>query len=142
MNDARDGPPANMDFSDLSRETMALMVVYSRAIGATNSIPALSTSVIFLYFFLLGLPILGLILFVVGAVDLILIAVRRIFGRPKMLVGRGLYARVVAAFSSIWDGELPAFRIFRARYLTRLYLFYRAQSSISGLRRVHNRCAR
>ncbi len=115
------------------------MVVYSRAIGASNSIPALSTSVFTLYFSIL-LWILGLELTViVGLFDLVLIAARSMFGRPKILIGRRLYAYVLRPFRSAWEGEVPALRIFRARYLTRLFLFYRAQSSMSALRRVHNR---
>ena len=35
--------------------------------------------------------------------------------------------------------KFPPSESFRSRYLTRLFLFYRAQSSIHGLRRVHNR---
>ena len=41
-------PTAN--FSSLSQETKALMVVYSRAIGACNLIPVVSTSIVQTYF--------------------------------------------------------------------------------------------
>src|SRR5260221_1375178 len=105
-------PPANLDFSDLSRETKRLMVVYSRAIGASNSIPALSTSVFTLYFSIF-LWSLGLYLTViVGLFDLVLIAARSIFGRPKILIGRRLYAYVLRPFRRAWEGEVPALRTF------------------------------
>ena len=69
---------------------------------------------------------------IVGFFDLILIAARSM---PKILIGKHLYAYALGPFRSAWDGEVPALKIFRVRYLTRLFLYYRAQASISGLRR-------
>lgn len=136
--------PTEQSLSDISRQARELMVIYSRAIGASNSIPALSTSVLTLYFyFLLWLLCLDVVV-LVGPIDLVLVIIRKLFRRPKVparpeWVGAKFYSYLFRPFTRAWEGEIPMMRLFRVRYLTRLFLFYRTQSSISGLRRVRNR---
>ena len=58
--------------------------------------------------------------------DLLLLASRRFFGRPKFYIGSRLYALALAPFRLHGKAKFPTFRIFRLRFLIRLFLFYLA----------------
>jgi hypothetical protein len=77
--------------------------------------------------------------FVLAPIDLALLVIRKIFGRPRVLVGRWVYSFLMRPLRSVWAGEIPALKLVRLRYLTRLLLFYYAQSRINALHNVFNR---
>src|SRR5262249_50652663 len=54
--------------------------------------------------------------------------------RPFFLVGRRLYRFLWSPVKSALVGEIPAARITRVRYLTRLFVLYHAQDRIDYLR--------
>ncbi|MEA2858522.1 MAG: hypothetical protein QOC72_561, partial [Methylobacteriaceae bacterium] len=131
---------AQIDLGELSREIGELMLLYCDAIGACTGIPRFS---------MLRLPTLFLrylwwylclfAFFPVAAIDIVILAIRAIFGRPRVLVGRRLYARLKLPLLSAWSGQIPAILVFRWRYLARLLLFYRAQLTMNALHRAFNR---
>ena len=114
---------------------------YCDAIGACKSIPVLSVLPLpKLYFQLLLWIICFELCFLLVPIDLCLYLARHLFGRPRFLLGRSVYAYLAMPLRrSVWDGEIPAFKILRMRYLTRLLLFYRAQAKINALHSVFNR---
>lgn len=132
-------PTGTVDQTDLiglSGEISALMSGYCDAIGACKSIPVLSVLPLPKLYFQLLLWIISFELcFLLVPIDLCLYLARHLFGRPRFLLGRSVYAYL----RSVWDGEIPAFKILRMRYLTRLLLFYRAQAKINALHSVFNR---
>ena len=57
----------------------------------------------------------------------------------KTCVGQESYRYLARPFRSIWAGEIPWFRIFRVRYITRLLLCYRSRRKIDALQDALNR---
>jgi hypothetical protein len=136
-------PTAAVDQFDLIRlssDISALMLGYCDAIGACRSIPTLSLlplPKLYVQFFLWLIALE--LCFLLVPIDLCLFLARRMFGRPRLVLGRVVYTYLAKPLRSAWDGEISAFKILRMRYLTRLLLFYRAQSKINALHSVFNR---
>jgi hypothetical protein len=139
------GPPSaaipnKIELVGLSDAIKRLMVRYSDAIEACGSVPTLSLlPPVKLYFELLLWLLATELCIVVAPIDLIIILCRKVFGRPRLVLGRQLYNYFMRPLLSVWSGEIPSFKIIRQRYLTRLLLFYRAQFIINALHRVYNR---
>lgn len=116
------------------------MLHYCDAVAACESIPTLSLQPVLKLtgqYFLWSLS-LELCLFT-ALIDLPLLLTRRIFGRPRFVLGRTLYGYVARPFRSVWAGEIPAFKVSRARYLTLILLLYCAQSKLNALHNAFNR---
>ncbi|MFZ3326321.1 MAG: hypothetical protein WA231_10670, partial [Methylocella sp.] len=118
-----------LDPGHLAREINCLMLRYCDAIEACELIPTLSLLPLLKLFFqfYVWVACLGLCLYP-ALIDLPLFLMRAIFGRPRFVLGRPLYVYVARPFRSVWEGEIPAFKIVRARYLTLTLLLYHAQS--------------
>lgn len=134
------GAVDQIDLIRLSGEISGLMLGYCDTIGACRSVPALSLlplPKLYIQFFvwLLGLELC----FLLVPIDLCLYLARHMFGRPRFVLGRTVYTYLAEPLRSAWHGEIPAFKILRMRYLTRLLLFYRAQATINALHSVFNR---
>jgi hypothetical protein len=71
-------------------------------------------------------------------VDLPLLLIRKIFGRPNFLLGRVFYRIIMWPFRAAWAGEAPALKLVRIRYLSRLLMFYHAQLRMDALHRSFN----
>ena len=71
--------------------------------------------------------------------DFILLLLRTTIGWPRLVLGRRVYRYLARPFRSIWAGEIPWFRIFRVRYITRLLLCYRSRRKIDALQDALNR---
>jgi hypothetical protein len=132
---------AQLDLDGLSGEISGLMLLYCDAIEACRSVQRFSILPLSILLFKFWLWLVCFeICFLVGPIDLLVIyPIRRVFGRPRFVLGRRVYACVMRPFQSAWDGEIPAIAVFRLRYLARLLLFYRAQLKINTLHRVFNR---
>ena len=136
----RIGPSNDLALGDLSARISTLMIRYCDAIEACGSVPTFSPLPILNLCFQYILWILCLAFSIVTLlIDLPLLLVRAGFGRPRFLLGRGLYWVIARPFRSAWKGEVSIFAVCRLRYLTRLLLFYRAQAKINALHRVYNR---
>lgn len=129
-----------IDLTALSEAITFLMVRYSDAIEACGPISRLSLlPLLKLYFqMLLWLFALELVILLLP-ITIITLIVRKVFGRSRVIVGERLHAMVAKPFRSAWEGEITSFRIIHQRYLTRLFLFYRAQFLINSLHRIYNR---
>jgi hypothetical protein len=77
--------------------------------------------------------------FYAAAIDLLLLCIRLIFGRPQVVFGRPLYKFIAQPLRSVWMGEIPLFKLSSARYLTIILLTYHARARISALRYAFNR---
>ena len=133
-------PTDKIDLVELSRRISVLIINYCDAFSACRTISGLSVlplPKLYLQVILWAL-VLEVCIFVVP-IDIILFLVRLMFGRPKVVIGRSIYAFLGEPLRSVWKGEISAFKLVRLRYLTRLLLFYRAQSKINALHRVFNR---
>jgi hypothetical protein len=129
-----------VDLGGLSGEISGLMLLYCDAIEACRRVPRFSIlRVLTLPFGFFGWYLCLLLCPVVALIDFALFLIRRVFGGPRFVLGRRVYAYVMRPFRSAWDGEIPAISVFRLRYLARLLLFYRAQLKINTLHRVFNR---
>jgi hypothetical protein len=129
-----------IDLAELSRRISLLMTNYCDAFSACSVIPRLSVLPVLKSYLQLAIweACLVICIFLVP-IDIFLFPMRRIFGRPKLTIGRPVYAFLGEPLRSVWKGEIPAFKIISLRYLSRLLLFYRAQSKINALHRVFNR---
>jgi hypothetical protein len=128
------------EMSQLSAQIGHLMVRYCDAIQACESIPVLSLTPLFkMYaaFLIWGLCLEACI--IVLPIDGMLRISRRLFGWPKIVIGRRLYEFFKRPFRSVWAGEIPIFRFSHVRSLTRLLLYYRAQLRINTLLKPYNR---
>lgn len=132
--------PDKIDIVDLSDAIKRLMLRYSDAVEACGSVSTLSLLPLVKLYFHFAMWVFATELCILTVpIDLIFLLLRKIFGRPRLVLGRALYAYVTAPFRSVWGGEIPLFMIIHLRYLTRLLLFYRSQSLINTLHRVYNR---
>ncbi len=134
------GAEDQIDLTRLSSEISDLMLRYCDAIGECKSVPTLSVlplPKLYLQFALWCLTLDFCVVLV--PIDLFLLLAQHMFGRPKLVIGRIAYAYLTKPLRSVWNGEIPAFVILRVRYLTRLLLFYRAQSKINALHNCFNR---
>src|SRR6266498_4044729 len=129
-----------LDPGHLPRRINELMLRYCDAIEACRSVPALSVTPLFKLYFQFGWYLVCIEFSILFAmIDLPLLLTRAIFGRPHLVLGRAVYDYLKRPLRSIWEGEIYAFKIMRARYLTRLILYYHAQSRIDALHSAFNR---
>jgi hypothetical protein len=139
--DTQTPPNAAMlaELRGLQDEITGLMLRYNQAFDACAAIPFLDVRPMFWQFgrFFIWAFCLDLA-FLAAYLDVPLYPLRKIFGWPKKLLGRVFYRVVMQPWRSAWSGELPALRMVRMRYLTRLLLFYHAQARIDDLHKAFN----
>lgn len=119
---------------------IGLMLGYCDAIDRCKSIPIISAWPTLrllwkIYLWALAFDLAWICMFF----DLFLILIRKVFGRPRFLLGRIFYKCLAGPWRSAWTGELPLFRIARSRYLTRVLLCYHARAHMDLLQNVSNR---
>jgi hypothetical protein len=117
------------------------MLRYCDAIGECKSIPTLSllpfpklcvNCITWPFCFLIYASVLC-------PINLVYALASRIYGGPRLEAGREISAYIATPLLSVWNGEISACTLLRARYLTRLLLSYRAQFKINLLHGVYNR---
>lgn len=128
---------APMDLAQVSRDVTKLMRQYGSAVAECKSVPFFSLwpflkLVVLTWFWLFCLEIAFLVIFI----DFVFLISRLFFSRPNIVVGKYFYDFVRKPFRSAWKGEIPAFRIVRIRYLTKLLVFYHARERIDKLRKA------
>jgi len=121
----------------IRREVTSLMASYSAAVIKCDALASVSI----LPLFKLVIGIFGWLLCLELAmlsvlIDVPLLVIRSVFGKPRFVLGRSLYNFVIAPFKTATLGEIPAFQIVRIRYLTRIMVMYYIQSSVIRLRRA------
>jgi hypothetical protein len=126
-----------MDLTQVSKDITKLMGHYGRAVAECKSVPLFSLwpflkLVVLAWFWLFCLEIAFLVIFF----DFIFFIFRLLFNRPNIVLGKYFYDFVRKPFQSAWKGEIPAFRIVRIRYLTKLLVFYHARERVDKLRKA------
>lgn len=131
--------PSADELRGLQNTLTALMLRYNQAFDACDEIPQLDVLPVlksfwqfFAWAFSLELAFFTLF------VDLPLLLIRRISGHPKFLIGSIFYRVLRWPFRAVWAGQVPALKLVRIRYLSRLVMFYQAQVRMDALHRSFN----
>jgi hypothetical protein len=131
--------PSADELHRLQHDLTAMMLRYNQAFDACDEIPQLDVLPVLKSFWqLLAWSFSLEFAFFTLWVDLPLLLIRKIYGRPHFLLGRVFYRVIMWPFRAAWAGETPALKLVRIRYLSRLLMFYHAQLRMDALHRSFN----